>query len=358
MSKLLLLSLVIQYFIYGRLKASGVHKSIIIAFVCWGLFWFITGHIAGYDFHSPFVEIFPGRWAEILRALSMTWAIITILLFFAFIGVDILAWLTGIKMRKILCSVILALAGTIYCLCEAYFVTSRHIVIPTSKLPEGTDRIRIAFVSDVHIGGLSTYAHIKRIVNLVNEAEPDMLLLGGDIIDGKIESYRERELSLLKDMAMKMRYGSYAVNGNHEYYHLLDEDVEEIIRECGYKLLIFERAETAGIVIIGLDDALYSWLSPFMKPDDKNKFVLVLKHRPGLPFDSEGKFDLMLSGHTHGGQYWPLGYFKNKSYKSTQGLSRKSGGYVYVSNGAGFNGPPMRLFAPPEVTIIDIVRES
>ncbi len=351
------MSAFIQYFIYGRLKSSGVHRSIIVVFVCWGIFWFITGWLAGYDFHSPFIEIFPGRYAEILRSLAMTWSIITILSFFAFIAVDILAWVTGMKLKKILCSVILTVIASIYCICEAYFVQPRYVTIPTSKLPEGTDRIRIALLTDVHIGGLSTYSYFQRLMNLVKEAEPDMLMLGGDIIDGNM-SYRERELSLLKETIQKIRYGCFAVNGNHEYYHLLDEDVEQIIRDCGANLLIFERTEAAGIVIIGLDDALYGWLSPFMKPDDKDKFVLVLKHRPGLPFDSEGKFDLMLSGHTHGGQFWPLGYFKSMSQKSTQGLSKKAGGYVYVSNGSGFNGPPMRLFAHPEVTIIDIVRES
>lgn len=357
MFNILMLSFVAQLFIYNRLKLSGVQKSVMIAFVLWGLFWILTGIIAGYDFNYP-VEIFPGRWAEILRALSMTWSIITVLAFFSFLIVDFISWLTGFNTHKILCSVILAIIGTVYCMCEAYFVTSRHIVIPTNKLPEGTDRIRIAFLTDVHIGGLSTYAYFQRVISLVNEAEPDMLMLGGDIIDGRMKGYRERELSLLRDTAMKMRYGAYAVNGNHEYYHLLDEDVERIIRDCGFKLLIFERTEAAGIVIVGLDDALYGWLSPFMKPDDKDKFVLVLKHRPGLPFDSEGKFDLMLSGHTHNGQFWPLGYFKNMSQHSTQGLSRKAGGYIYVSSGVGFNGPPMRLFAYPEVTIIDIVRES
>lgn len=351
-------SVAAQVFIFNRLRISGIHRSIINSFVSWSIFWFITGLLAGNDFHSPFIEIFPGRYAEILRALSMTWSVICILAFFAFISVDFIVWVTGWKLRKILCSVILAAIASVYCMCEAYFVTSRYITIPTRKLPEGVNRIRIAFLSDVHIGGLSTYSHLQRIISLVNEAEPDMLMLGGDIFDGKILSYRECELSLLKETIQKMRYGCFAVNGNHEYYHLLDEDVEQIIRDCGAKLLIFERAEAAGIIIIGLDDALYGWLSPFMKPDDKDKFVLVLKHRPGLPFDSEGKFDLMLSGHTHGGQFWPLGYFKNKSQKSTQGLSRKNGGYVYVSNGAGFNGPPMRLFAPPEVTIIDIVSES
>ncbi len=357
MSKLSLLSVVTQYFIYLRLKSSGVHRSVVFVFVCWGIFWFITGQVAGYDFQSPFVEIFPGRYAEILRGISMTWEIITILLFFALIGVDFLVWITGIKVPKLFCSVMLGLIAAAYCMCEAYFVQPRYVTIPTSKLPEGTDRIRIALLTDVHIGGLSTYSYFNRIMNLVKEAEPDMLMLGGDIIDGNM-SYRERELSLLKETIQKMRYGCFAVNGNHEYYHLLDEDVEQIIRDCGANMLIFERTEAAGIVIIGLDDAFYGWLSPFMKPDDKDKFVLVLKHRPGLPFDSEGKFNLMLSGHTHGGQFWPLGYFKSMSQKSTPGLSFKNGGYVYVSNGAGFNGPPMRMFARPEVTIIDIVRES
>ena len=82
-----------------------------------------------------------------------------------------------------------------------------------------------------------------------------------------------------------------------------------------------------------------------------------MKHRPGLPFDAENNFDLQISGHTHGGQFWPLGYFKNMAADSTQGLSKKSGGYVYVSNGAGYNGAMMRFFVPPEVTVIDIIRK-
>lgn len=357
MFHLLILSFGVQIFIFNRLRTSGVQRSVIIAFVLWCLFWIITAYFSEIDFGSPFIEIFPGRYAEILRALSMTWSIMCVLAFFALMGVDLIVWITGWKLRKILCSVILTVIASLYCMFEAYFVTSRHIVIPTTKLPEGMNRIRIALLTDVHIGGLSTYAHFERVISLVNESEPDMLLLGGDLIDGKM-AYRERELSLLKETIQKIPYGCFAVNGNHEYYRFFDEDVEQIIRDCGAKLLIFERAEAAGIIIIGLDDALYGWLSPYLKPDDKDKFVLVLKHRPGLPFDSEGKFDLMLSGHTHGGQFWPLGYFKNKSQKSKQGLSRKAGGYVYVSNGAGFNGPPMRLFVPPEVTVIDIVREE
>ena len=123
-------------------------------------------------------------------------------------------------------------------------------------------------------------------------------------------------------------------------------------------MLINERAECAGLTIISLDDDICGWLKPYLLPEDAEKFVLVLKHRPGLPFDAEGKFDLQISGHTHNGQYWPLGYLKDLEANSTQGLTQKAGGYVYVSNGAGFNGPPMRFLTFPEVTVIDLVREK
>ena len=353
----LLMSLGIQYLIYRKLKEAGVSSFVRNIFILWALFWFIAGFIASFDIGSVEYDILPGRLAEVLRALSLTWSIITLLGFFAFFGVDLLTGFKAFTMRKLCFALALTLAGTIYCMCEAYYVTPRYVEIKTSKLE--TEKLRIAFLTDVHIGGLSTYYHLERVMKLVDEANPDILMLGGDILDG-VMSYRERELELLKNAAEKAKLGAYAVNGNHEYYWLLDVDVEGIIKNCGYNLLINERAETAGITIIGLDDNYINpngWLKPYLKPEDSEKFVLILKHRPGLPFDADGKFDLQLSGHTHGGQFWPLGYFKNRVAKSVQGLSQKAGGYVYVSNGSGFNGPPMRLFVPPEITVIDIVKE-
>ena len=229
---------------------------------------------------------------------------------------------------------------------EAYFVRAKHIEIKSDEI---TENLRIAFITDVHIGGLYTHWHFDRVMKIVNDSKPDILMLGGDIIDGDMK-YREHELKLLTEAAKKARYGAFAVNGNHEHYLILDEDVEGIIRDCGYNLLINERVEAGGITIIGLDDMINGWLKPFIKPEDKNRFVLILKHRPGLPFDADEKnFDLQLSGHTHGGQFWPLGYFKNMTVPKD---SR-----VLVSNGAGFNGAMMRLFTPPDVMIIDIVKE-
>ena len=334
-----ILALGTQYYIYKKLKEAGINKFIQYIFVLWGLTWVILGFIASYDFVHPEYDIFSIHTAEILRAFALTWIIITIYGFFSFL-------VTFALPRRHVFAIILTIIITIYSMAEAYFVRAKHIEIKSDEI---TENLRIAFITDVHIGGLYTHWHFDRVMKIVNDSKPDILMLGGDIIDGDMK-YREHELKLLTEAAKKARYGAFAVNGNHEHYLILDEDVEGIIRDCGYNLLINERVEAGGITIIGLDDMINGWLKPFIKPEDKNRFVLILKHRPGLPFDADEKnFDLQLSGHTHGGQFWPLGYFKNMTVPKD---SR-----VLVSNGAGFNGAMMRLFTPPDVMIIDIVKE-
>ena len=345
-----------QYFIYKKLTEAGFSRFTRCLFAAFGAFWLAAGIVARFDYRNAEYDILPGRLTEIIRALSLTWTIITILAFFAFMLVWACSRFRPFTRGKIFLAAGIALAGTLYCMFEAYYVTPRHVEIHSHKLPEGMNKLRLVYVSDAHIGGLLTYQHFARVMKLVDEAQPDILALTGDIIDG-VMTYRERELALLTASAKKAKYGAFAVNGNHEYYWLLDEDCEQIIRDCGYNVLINERIDFHGITIISLDDNPYGWLKPFLLPEDAQRFVLVMKHRPGLPFDAEGKFDLQISGHTHGGQIWPVGYFKSMAQNSTQGLSQKAGGYVYVSNGAGFNGPMMRMFVPPEITIIDIVKE-
>ena len=342
-----------QYFIWKKLTEAGIGRFARSMFVVWGAFWIVAGIAAGYDYHHAEYNIFPGSLTELLRSLSLTWTIITILAFFAFMTVWGLSRFAPFTGRKVLLSVCLTLVGTVYCMCEAYYVTPRYVEVHSPKLP--MERLRIVQVSDAHIGGLSTHWHLARIMRLVEEAKPDILAFTGDTIDG-VMTYRHKELEMLSHAAKSAKYGAFAVNGNHEYYWLLDEDCEQMMRDCGFNMLINERAECAGIVVVSLDDDKRGWLKPYVLPEDKSKFVLVLKHRPGLPFDAEGRFDLQLSGHTHNGQFWPLGYFKSMAQDSTQGLSEKSGGYVYVSNGAGFNGPMMRMFTWPEVAVIDVVK--
>ena len=345
-----------DWFIFRKLREAGVNSLTVRAFVCWALFWFMITHM---------LRLFPDyvldshrRIVEIIYGLHFTWIIITLLVFFAFVFVDLATGFRGFTCRKALFAAILTLVGTLFCVAQAYFVIRRDVVIKSPKLEH--DRIRLVYLTDLHLGGLYTHAHFERVMKIIREAQPDIFILCGDIIDGDM-SYWKREINELGQVALNSRYGAFAVNGNHEYYHILEEDPEGIMRDSGFNMMINDRAETAGIVIIGLDDTpryFNAWLVPFMKPEDMNRFVLVIKHRPGLPVDAEGKFDLQISGHTHGGQFWPMGYFKDMSYGSTQGLSRRAGGLVYVSNGAGFNGACMRLFVPPEVTVIDLVKEE
>ena len=344
-------------FIFKKLNEAGVPKKLLQLFFIIALFWFALAFTAGYDFRHAEYDIFPLHFNEMIRAINITSAIIILYWFGMTFLVDLVTRFKTFTKKKALCAFVLTLCITGYSMWEAYNVQPVYVTIPTRKLPENIRKLRITFLVDVHIGGLATTAHIEKVMKIVDEAKPDILLLGGDIIDGDM-SYRPREMEMLKNAAKNARYGAFAVNGNHEHYLILDEDVEGIIRDCGYDLLIDERREVAGITLIGLEDTLYGWLKIFEKPEDKDRFILVLKHRPGLPFDAEGRFDLMLAGHTHGGQFWPLGYFKSKALNSDQGLTKKAGGYVYVSNGSGFNQAMMRLFVPPEVTIIDIVRED
>lgn len=344
-------------FICWKMNEAGVPKYILRGAWLLMFLWLTLGLIAGYDFMMAEYDIFPYHVAEIIRAVNMNVIIITLYGFLAFFGVSLLTGFRTFTKGKALCAFVLMICITGYSMFEAHNVQPVSVTIPTKKLPQGTDRLRIALLTDVHIGGLSTLSHLERVMRIVDEASPDIVMLGGDILDGDM-SCRTRELELLKKAAMKARYGAFAVNGNHEHYIILDTDPEGVIRECGYDLLINERRETAGITIIGLEDVHYGWLRPYLEPEDAGRFTIILKHRPGIPNDAKGRFDLMLSGHTHGGQFWPLGYFKDKALNSSQGLTQKAGGYVYVSNGAGFNKAMMRLFVPPEVTVIDIVRED
>ena len=212
-----ILSLGTQYFIWKKLAEAGISRTSRLLFALWGIFWIMAGLVAGYDYGHAEYNVLPGRLTEILRSLSLTWTIITILAFFAFVLVWAVSGFRAFTRGKILAASLLTIAGTLYCMFEAYYVTPRHIELYSRKL--STERLRIVFVSDAHIGGLSTYWHFARIMRLVEEAQPDIFALTGDIIDG-VMTYRERELAMLAETVKKAKLGAFAVNGNHEYYWL------------------------------------------------------------------------------------------------------------------------------------------
>lgn len=253
------------------------------------------------------------------------------------------------------------IVGGVYAMLEATAIQTEHIVIKTPKIPKGLGRIRIVQISDVHLGLIMGKRQLSRILDAVRAAKPDILVSTGDLLDGQIDG--------IGDLAKQFReinpsYGKFAVNGNHEFYVGI-EMARKFCKNAGFTLLSHEIFDIPGILlVVGVDDLMSNRYGPVGRPNEKqllsevpkDRFVLVLKHRPLLDPDSRGLFDLQLSGHTHRGQIFPFTLIIKMLYPIDAGLLElATGGFLYVNPGCGTWGPPMRLLAPPEVTVIDLV---
>ncbi len=255
----------------------------------------------------------------------------------------------------------MAICISVYGYNEALNIRTENVVINTTKLPNGVDRIRIAQISDVHLGLLVRKERLGLILEKVKAAAPDMLVSTGDLVDGQINS-----LEGLADMIKEInpRYGKFAVLGNHEYYAGLKQAIE-FKKVAGFTLLRGEGISIDGIInLIGVDDPAAKYFNGYDESMEKRllasfpreRFTVLLKHRPLINKDSLGLFDLQLSGHVHKGQIFPFSLLTKIYYPKDAGLLRTNGGILYVSRGSGTWGPPIRFLAPPEVTVIDIVR--
>jgi predicted MPP superfamily phosphohydrolase len=263
-------------------------------------------------------------------------------------------------------ALILAIVASIYAVIEAGQIRSEHVVITSNKIPPTISRIRIVQISDVHIGLLLQGYRLQRILNEIRKAAPDILVSTGDLIDGKLNrddaiSERNPEAALLASVTAPS--GKFAVIGNHEVYAGLPQAIS-FSRAAGFTMLRNTSVQlTNGISITGIDDRA---VNPKSQPSQEettlldsashDSFRLLLKHRPDVLPESDGHFDLQLSGHVHGGQIFPFNFLVKLKHDILCGTTTThAGSRIHVSRGTGTWGPPMRLFAPPEVTILDII---
>jgi len=250
---------------------------------------------------------------------------------------------------------LLALAALGYGLIEARQIQIEKVNISTPKLATG--RITIAQISDLHLGMMKGDKFLGSVMDKIRELKPDIVVATGDIIDGQGD-----DLDALAPgfKAYPPPLGAYAVTGNHEHYAGLDNSLR-FLHNAGFTVLRGESAVAGGIVLVGVDD-------PGSRDPDqparldtrkalasvtRNDFIVLLKHQPVV--DDDTPFDLQLSGHIHGGQIFPFVYLTRLVYGVHTGLTRLTDGrLLYVSRGTGTWGPPIRLFAPPEITLITI----
>jgi predicted MPP superfamily phosphohydrolase len=243
-------------------------------------------------------------------------------------------------------------------------VALREIDVRLKRLPERMNGTVIVQLTDVHVGPTIGREFIEEIVERTNAATPDVVAITGDLVDGSVAELREHVAPLAK---LRARYGVYFVTGNHEYYSGADDWCRELER-IGIRVLRNERVSIgegdASFDLAGIDDHGASGFGGDHGADlpravagrDAGRELVLLAHQPRAVFDAvKHGVGLQLSGHTHGGQIWPWNYFVRLQQPVVSGLARFGETLVYVSNGTGYWGPPMRLAAPAEITRIRLL---
>ncbi len=217
----------------------------------------------------------------------------------------------------------------------------------------------IVQISDLHIGGLIDREFVRHSVEKINSLKADIVVITGDLIDMNIESVKEAVLELTH---IRSKYGIYYILGNHEYFH----DPLEIIafmKKTNIKLLLNESVaiDELKLNIVGVAD-LFGYRVNLLEPDIDKAYeecnadykTILLAHQPKFIEELKAyKPDLILSGHTHGGQIWPFNYLVKLQQPYVKGLhTLTNGSIIYVNSGIGFWGPPMRLNSQAELAYI------
>ncbi|WEV27326.1 metallophosphoesterase [Streptomyces sp. 71268] len=233
----------------------------------------------------------------------------------------------------------------------------KRITVPLAKLSRQAHGYRIAVVSDIHLGPILGRAHTQRVVETINRVNPDLVAVVGDLVDGSVADLGPAAEPLRH---LRARDGSFFVTGNHEYFSGADAWVDHV-RELGLRPLENERTELPGFDLAGVNDVAGE--DEGKGPDfrqalgdrDRGRAAVLLAHQPVVIYDAvRHGVDLQLSGHTHGGQLWPGNYLAELANPTVAGLERYGDTQLYVSRGAGAWGPPVRVGAPPDITVVQL----
>lgn len=241
-------------------------------------------------------------------------------------------------------------------------VTEHELVIP--KLPPSLEGLTIVQLTDIHVGPFIRRKLIDRMVEQANLLQPDLMVVTGDLVDGSVARLGPSVEGLAR---LRARWGTWFVTGNHDYS---SGDVEWVrfLEGLGIGVLRNRRVEIGDgggtIDLVGVDD----WrggrrggsgydLEAAIAGRDPERASVLLAHQPAN-FDvaAQRGIDLQISGHTHGGQLFPMTMMVGLAFRHTRGLYREGDAQIYVSRGCGFWGPPARVGSPPEIAKLVLVR--
>jgi hypothetical protein len=295
-----------------------------------------------------------------------------------FAGVDA-AWLDPLQIGSAEAVPLLALSATLWGFWAARR-TARvvQVDVPIAGLPATLHGFSVAQISDIHVGPTIRQAYVQRIVARVNALGADMVAITGDLVDGHVDDLRQHVAPLA---TLSSTHGTFFVTGNHEYYSGAHAWVDEL-RRLGIQVLMNEHRvlhheaghgagcatvdrDTEMVVVAGVADFSAHHFDESHRSDPAAAMAgapagarmrLLLAHQPrSAPAAASAGFDLQLSGHTHGGQFWPWMHFVKFQQPFTAGLHRLADLWVYTNRGTGYWGPPKRFGVSSEITHLRLV---
>jgi predicted MPP superfamily phosphohydrolase len=238
------------------------------------------------------------------------------------------------------------------------------VEVPLANLARELEGFTIAQISDIHVGATIKRNFVEAIVDRVNGLHADMVAITGDVVDGSVPDLARHTEPLAR---LASRHGTYFVTGNHEYYSGAHEWIAEL-RRLGARVLINEHVvldhDGAALTVAGVTDWSAHHFDPSQRSDPRAAALgapehapkVLLAHQPRSALLAEpAGYQLQLSGHTHGGQFWPWNLLVRLQQPFTAGLNRLGRMWVYTSRGTGYWGPPMRFGIPSEITLIRLV---
>ena len=268
-------------------------------------------------------------------------------------------------------SAIAVMALTLAITLVGFFMARRvapvvNVKVPLAGLPKELEGFTIAQITDIHVGQTIKRHFVEAIVDRVNLLNADMIAITGDVADGSVPDLTHHTEPLAR---LASRHGTYFVTGNHEYYSGVHAWIRELER-LGARVLINEHVvldhDGAALTVAGVTDWSAHHFDPTHKSDPQaagkgapeHAPKVLLAHQPRSAHIAEAAgYHLQLSGHTHGGQFWPWNFLVRLQQPFTAGLARLGRMWVYTSRGTGYWGPPMRFGIPSEITLIRLVRE-
>jgi hypothetical protein len=310
--------------------------------------------------------------ARMTAYVGYTWMGFAFLFFASSMAVDgyrLILYLSGLILKKeigtpsyalrFFLPFFFALGAGVYGHFEARDICTERVMVKSPKIPEDSGVLKIAQISDVHLGMIVRAERLRRILQKVKMENPDIFISTGDLVDAQID-HLDGLTQLLQEI--QPRLGKFAITGNHEYYAGLRQALD-FTQRAGFQLLRGKGITIGGVLnIAGVDDPTgLSYGEEEVSERDllvglpRDKFTMLLKHRPVIDKESLGLFDLQISGHTHRGQIFPFVLLSRLFFPYNSGLFQLSNqAILYVSRGSGTWGPPIRFMAPPEVTIFEV----